>query len=167
MSEARTSPAVAGLGSLGLIALGTFAAAAIGGAASAGAAGFYATLQKPAWAPPPQVFGPVWTVLYALIAVAAWLVVRERGWSGAWIALSLYAAQLVVNALWTWLFFAWRLGAASFVDIIVLVALVAGTIVAFWRIRPLAGALMLPYLAWITFASFLTWSVWRGNPGVL
>jgi benzodiazapine receptor len=75
--------------------------------------------------------------------------------------------HLAVNSLWSWLFFGWKLGAFAFVDVLVLLALVATTATLFWRVRPLAGALLLPYLAWVTFASALTWAVWQRNPGLL
>lgn len=145
----------------------TFAAAALGAWASTSAASFYATLVLPAWAPPARLFGPVWTLLYAMMALAAWLVWRERGWRGARPALWLYLVQLAVNALWSWLFFGWKQGALAFVDILVLVALVCATMLAFVRARPMAAVLLLPYLAWITFASALNFAVWRANPGLL
>lgn len=144
-----------------------FAAAAVGAVASVQAASFYSQLVRPDWAPPPGVFGPVWSVLYALMGVAAWLVWREPKEERHTLPLALFVAQLAVNALWSWLFFAWHLGAAAFADVLVLLALIAATIIAFWRVRPLAGILLLPYLAWVGFASALTWSVWQGNPGVL
>jgi tryptophan-rich sensory protein len=141
-----------------------FVAAAAGAVASAGAGEFYASLQRPAWAPPASVFAPVWTALYALMGVAAWLAWRRAGFARAhW----LFIAQLVANALWTWLFFAWRQGALAFVEVLVLWVLVAATAAAFYRIRPLAAALLLPYLAWVTFAAFLTFSVWQRNPALL
>jgi translocator protein len=141
----------------------TLVAAGAGAASAASAPEFYQALAKPSWAPPPSVFGPVWTVLYALMAAAAWLVVRGKGWRAAWPELSLYLVQLVVNAAWTWLFFALHSGTTAFFDIIVLMALVTVMVVAFWRTRPLAGILLLPYLAWVAFATFLTWSVWALN----
>lgn len=139
----------------------------MGGFASANAGDFYRRLERPGWAPPGWLFAPTWTVLYLLMGVAAWLVWRERGIRGARAALSLFLVQLTVNALWTWLFFVWRLGGVAFAEILVLCALVAGTSGAFWRVRPLAGALLLPYLAWVTFASALTYSIWQRNPGLL
>lgn len=154
------------LGLLGWFAV-TFAAAALGAWASASAASFYAGLTLPAWAPPASVFGPVWTLLYAMMAVAAWLVWRERGWRGARPALALYLVQLAVNALWSWLFFGWKLGALAFADILVLIVLACATIIAFLRIQRGAAMLLLPYLAWISFASALNFVVWRANPGVL
>lgn len=154
------------LGALGWFTI-TFAAAALGAWASTSAASFYATLALPAWAPPASLFGPVWTLLYAMMAVAAWLVWRERGTAATRPALTLYLLQLGVNALWSWLFFGWRLGALAFVDILLLVMLVVATLIAFARIRALAAVMLLPYLGWITFASALNLAVWRANTGVL
>ncbi len=159
-------PSSQALGLLGWFAV-TFAAAALGAWASTSAASFYASLTLPAWAPPAGVFGPVWTLLYAMMAVAAWLVWRERGWRGARPALTLYLVQLAVNALWSWLFFGWKLGALAFADILVLIVLVCATIFGFLRIQRAAAVLLLPYLAWISFASALNFAVWRANPGVL
>lgn len=122
---------------------------------------------RPEWAPPSSVFGPVWTVLYALMGIAAWLVWRERHTPGSRRALLLFGAQLVLNTLWSWLFFAWHLGAWSFAEILLLWALVAATLALFWRVRPLAGMLMLPYLAWLTFAAALCRTIWMMNPDKL
>jgi benzodiazapine receptor len=145
----------------------SYAAAAVGGVASARAGDFYQQLVRPAWAPPGWLFGPVWSALYLLMGIAAWLVWRDRGFRGARGALTLFAVQLAANALWTWLFFAWRRGALAFGEILLLWALIVATLLAFWRIRPLAGALLVPYLLWVSFAAALTWSVWRLNPGLL
>lgn len=144
-----------------------FAAAAIGAVASIDAGTFYAQLVRPAWAPPGSVFGPVWSVLYLLMGIAAWLVWREQNADQRGAALTLFVAQLCANALWSWLFFAWRNGAFAFAEVLVLLALIAATTTVFWRIRRLAGVLMLPYLAWVGLASALTWAVWQGNPKVL
>ncbi|WP_084053245.1 TspO/MBR family protein [Holophaga foetida] len=134
---------------LGLFAwlLVCFAAAGIGGVASAQAGPFYQTLFRPAWAPPGWIFGPVWTLLYLCMAFSAWLVWRIQGFRKARIALSLFLVQLALNALWTWLFFAWHLGGLAFAEILVLLASILATIVAFWRIHPRAALLLLPYLA--------------------
>jgi benzodiazapine receptor len=161
--RSRLSQAVGLVGWLAIV----FVAAAVGAAASIEASAFYAQLVRPAWAPPASAFGPVWSVLYLLMGVAAWLVWRERSASHRSNALTLFVVQLCANALWSWLFFAWRNGAFAFVEVLVLLALIAATIVAFWRISRLAGALMLPYLAWVCLASALTWSVWQNNPDVL
>ena len=89
------------------------------------------------------------------------------GWPRARLAMALYGVQLVLNGLWTWLFFRWRLGGVAFVEILVLWALLLLIVGTFVRARRLAGALMLPYLAWVSFAAALTYAVWRENPGVL
>lgn len=142
-------------------------AGAIGAIASANAPEFYAALAKPSWAPPAGVFGPVWTLLYMAMAVAAWLVWRERGWARARGALGLFVLQLALNALWSWLFFGWHLGALAFADILVLLLLIVATMAAFARIRRLAAWLLVPYLAWVIFAAALNYSVWQRNPQLL
>jgi tryptophan-rich sensory protein len=106
-------------------------------------------------------------VLYCLMGIAAWLVWRRGGFSAARGALTLFIIQLAVNALWSWLYFGWRLGAASFIEVLVLWALILATLVAFWRIKPMAGALLIPYLAWVSFAAALNFATWRLNPGLL
>jgi benzodiazapine receptor len=145
--------------------LAAFAAGAVGAIASVDAAAFYAQLSKPSWAPPAWVFAPVWTALYALMGVAAWLVWRSPGLKAA--PLSLFSVQLAANALWSWLFFAWHRGALAAVEVLVLLALIVATVAAFWRISRLAALLLVPYVLWVGFASALTWAVWRSNPGLL
>jgi len=145
--------------------LAAFVTAAVGAVASVDAASFYAQLSKPTWAPPAWVFGPVWTVLYGLMGIAAWLVWRSPGPKRA--ALTLFGAQLVANALWSWLFFAWHRGALAAVEILLLLALIVAMIMAFWHVSRAAALLMVPYLLWVGFASLLTWAVWRSNPTVL
>jgi len=145
----------------------TTVAGGIGAIASVDAAVFYAMLQKPTWAPGAGAFGPVWTLLYIGMGVAAWLVWRERGFARARGALGLFLVQLAANALWSWLFFGWHRGAWAFADIIVLLALIVATLVAFARIRKAAAWLLVPYLAWVTFATALCWRVWRDNPQLL
>jgi tryptophan-rich sensory protein len=149
------------LGSL----LVAFAAAAVGAIASVDAASFYAQLSKPSWAPPASVFGPVWSALYLLMGVSAWLVWRSSG--SKKVALALFGVQLAANALWSWLFFAWHRGALATVEVLVLLALVVCTAAAFWRSSRLAAVLLVPYLLWVSFASLLTWSVWQSNPNLL
>jgi tryptophan-rich sensory protein len=109
----------------------------------------------------------VWTTLYLLMAIAAWLVWKQQGWLRARNALTLYVVQLAANALWTWIFFVWNVGALAFVEILVLWVLIVCTLVSFWRIRPLAGLLLIPYLAWVSFASAVSFAVWKLNPQVL
>ena len=145
----------------------TVAAGAIGGLASREAPTFYAQLDKPAWAPPAWLFGPVWTALYVMMGVAAWLIWREHGWARARTALLLFLAQLSCNALWTWVFFAWRRGGLALAEIVLLVLLVVATIIAFARLHRIAGALLLPYLAWTAYATALTAAVWARNPELL
>lgn len=145
----------------------SFAAAAAGGVASANAGDFYERLVRPAWAPPPYLFGPVWSVLYFLMGIAAGLVWRAGGFEGARLALTLFVVQLGFNALWTWLFFVWRLGMWAFIEIVVLWLLILATMMAFGRIRTLSAWLLLPYLAWVSYAAALTYAVWRLNPQIL
>lgn len=155
---------MAGLAGWLLLALAT---GAIGAIASVNAKEFYAQLAKPAWAPPAALFGPVWTALYCLMGIAAWLVWRRGGFAPARNALLLFIVQLGVNALWSWLFFVWHLGAMSFAEVLGLWMLIIATLVAFWRISPVAGLLLVPYLAWVSFAAALNFSTWRLNPGLL
>jgi benzodiazapine receptor len=143
------------------------AAGAIGAVATSQAPEFYASLTQPSWAPPAKLFGPVWSVLYLTMAVAAWLVWRERGWARARGALGLFVFQLLLNAVWSWLFFNVHDGALAFADIVALLALIIATMVAFARVRALAAWLLVPYLLWVSFATALNWSVWQLNPRLL
>jgi len=146
----------------------TFAAAAIGAIASAQAGTFYRQLARPEWAPPAGLFAPVWTVLYFLMALAAWLVWRAHGFRRAGgVALSLFVLQLAANALWTWLFFVWRQGGLAVAEILLLWVLIVATIITFRRLQPLAAVLLLPYLAWVSFAGALTYALWVRNPAIL
>jgi tryptophan-rich sensory protein len=145
----------------------SFIAAGVGGAASIHAGPFYTQLVRPEWAPPSSIFGPVWTVLYALMGIAAWIVWRAGDSRAARLALALFLVQLAINALWSWLFFGWRQGALAFADILLLWVLIVATLIAFWRISRPAGALLVPYLLWVSFAAALNYSVWRLNPQVL
>ena len=146
----------------------SFAVAALGTAATfQNVDGWYADADKAFWTPPNVVFGPVWTLLYTLMSVAAWLVWRERGFARARGALGLFLLQLAANAVWSWLFFAWHLGGAAFADILAMLALIVATLVAFGRIRRAAAWLLAPYLAWVSFAALLNYSVWQLNPHAL
>ncbi len=154
------------LGLLGWLML-SFVAAAIGAVASVKAATFYQQLAQPSWAPPSSLFGPVWTVLYALMGIAAWLVWREGGWRRQRGVLTLFVIQLGLNALWSWLFFGWHRGALAFADIVLLWLLIVATLVGFWRVRAVVGALLVPYLCWVSFAAVLNFAVWQMNLQIL
>jgi translocator protein len=144
-----------------------FIVSAAGAIASASARDFYRELSRPIWAPPGWLFGPVWTILYVLLAVAAWIVWRRRGFIESRTPLILYFVQLAFNGLWTWIFFVYHLGSCAFFEILLLWCLILGTIVLFWRASRIAGALLLPYLAWVSFAAILTFAVWSRNPQLL
>ena len=101
------------------------------------------------------------------MGVAAWLVWRARGFAQARGALGLFIVQLVANALWTWLFFVWRLGSLAFAEIVVLWVLILATIAVFFRVSRGAAALLVPYFAWVSFAVALTFATWQLNPGLL
>lgn len=144
----------------GWIAL-TYGAAATGVFVSTG--GWYAGLVKPAWNPPGWLFGPVWTLLYAMMAVAAWLVWREGGWKTRKRELGLYLLQWALNALWTPLFFGMHRPGLAFVEIIVLGLTLLATMMAFWRVRRAAALLLAPYALWVAFAAALNFAIWRLN----
>lgn len=136
--------------------------AALGGLASADAASDYGRLAQPDWAPPSAVFGPTWTVLYLLMAIAAWLVWRtDPRWTNR--AIIAYGAQLALNLLWTPLFFGLGWRGTALVDIVVLDIVVIVTVVLFWKRNRVAAGLLLPYLAWSLFATALNYAVWSLN----
>jgi translocator protein len=142
--------------------------AALGAWASINAQSFYAGLIKPTWAPPPGVFGPVWSVLYLLMGIAAWLVWRSAGSiAQAADALLLYGLQLLLNALWSWLFFRWQLGLLAVIEVCLLWLTIWFTLLLFWRSNRTAGLLLLPYLLWVAFATGLTAACWHLNPDIL
>ncbi len=144
-----------------------FGVAAVGAQGSMQAPTIYGQLAQPPWAPPAWLFGPVWSLLYALMAAAAWLVWRQGNWANHGSALSWFLAQLGLNALWSWVFFAWLLGAWSLINILLLWLFIVLTIRAFWRLNPLAACLLIPYLLWVSFAALLNHAMWQLNPGVL
>lgn len=125
--------------------------------------GWYAALVKPEWNPPSWVFGPVWTTLYILMGTAAWLVWRRGGWAAQRRPLGWFVAQLALNALWTPLFFGFHRIDLALLDIVVLWGAIVATIVAFARTSRVAAWLLAPYLAWVSFATFLTFTLWRLN----
>jgi translocator protein len=154
------------LGLLGWISL-VASASTIGGLAITNDVSFYGSVARPSWAPPAWLFGPAWTVLYLLMAIAVWLVWRRHGFGNARTALTLFVVQLAANALWTWLFFAWRQGGLALAELIVLWVMIAITIAMFARLHRVAAALLVPYLLWVTFAGALNFTLWRMNPAVL
>jgi benzodiazapine receptor len=142
----------------------SFTAAGLGSLATTpNIASWYATLEKPTWTPPNWLFGPVWTVLYICMAVAAWLVWRKGRLAENRLPLGLFTVQLALNSAWSWLFFGFHLPGAAFAEILILLAAIAVTTVAFWRRSLAAGLLMMPYLGWVGFASALNWGIWRLN----
>lgn len=124
---------------------------------------WYAQLRKPDWTPPNWLFAPVWTTLYVLMAISAWLVWRGTEWSAARSALVLFAIQLALNTLWSLVFFGLREVRLAFVEIMLLWMMIVATAVAFRPLSPLAACLLLPYLLWVGFASYLNFRIWQIN----
>lgn len=124
---------------------------------------WYRTLEKPSWTPPNWVFGPVWTALYIAMGVAAWRVWREYGFSGAPAAMTAFGVQLALNLLWSALFFGLRMPGLAAVEIVLLWAAVFATLRLFMRLDRTAGWLLIPYLAWVTYASSINFGVWWLN----
>jgi benzodiazapine receptor len=142
----------------------TFSAAAIGSAATATSVGtWFVTLNKPSWNPPGWLFGPVWTTLYVLMAIAAWRVWRRAEAAAARRTLVWFGAQLALNALWSVLFFGLRRPGWAFAEIFVLWSVLATLLIRFWRADRVAGALWAPYVAWVSFATVLNGSIWWLN----
>jgi benzodiazapine receptor len=148
------------LGAVGAIVL-TFGAAYVGSRFPVDE--WYTALSKPSWNPPNWLFGPVWSVLYILMAISVWLVWREEGLLGAIVPLSIFLLQLVLNAAWSWLFFGLHELGIAFVEIVTLWVAIVINITLFWRLKPISGILLIPYLLWVTFASVLNYTLWRLN----
>jgi tryptophan-rich sensory protein len=161
VSTVQASVMRSGLALVAWLAL-SFCAASMGGFFHPGE--WYAQFQKPAWNPPSWVFAPVWSALYIMMAISAWLIWKRGGFAGQRVALSLFLLQLVFNALWSPLFFGLRNPVLGLVDIAMLWLALLFTTVAFWKVHPLAGALLAPYVAWVTFAGVLNFTLWRLNP---
>jgi tryptophan-rich sensory protein len=126
---------------------------------------WYRELAKPPWRPPDWLFGPVWLVLYLSIAVSGWLVWRRAGFDGAAGALTIFAVQLVLNGLWSAVFFGLRRPDWAFVEIVCLWLAVLVTIGAFHPVHPTAAYLLIPYACWVGFAVVLNYRIWRLNTG--
>ena len=148
-------------------ALALFLVACIGGGAASGLATppgeWYASLAKPTWTPPGWVFGPAWTLLYTLMAVAAWQVWRRRAATDVRMPLALFAIQLALNLAWTPLFFGMQRPGLALAEIVVMLAVILATTASFVRVSTTAATLMLPYCAWVCFATALNWAIWQMN----
>ena len=152
---------IAGL--IGFLAL-CFAVSIAGAVVTASSVGtWYTTLHKPAFNPPNWIFAPVWTVLFVMMAVAAWQVWRQRGWRNAKAAMLLFLVQLVLNFAWTYLFFGQRAIGVALVEIVILLAAILATMRAFWMRDRVAGLLMIPYAGWVSFATLLNAAIWQLN----
>ena len=138
-----------------------FAAASLGALFMPGE--WYAALRKPPWNPPAWIFGPVWSALYMMMAIAAWLVWKQGGFTTQRGPLSLFFLQLVLNAAWTPLFFGLHWPGVAFGEITCLWLAIAATLAAFRRVSRLASWLLAPYLAWVSFAALLNFTLWRLN----
>lgn len=148
-----------------LFIIAAFATSAIGGLATASSVGtWYPTLNKPSWNPPAWIFGPVWSLLYIAMSVAAWRVwlVRATAPGAGW-TLRLWFAQLLLNALWSVLFFGLRSPGAAVIEIVPLWYLLVALQIRLARTDRVAAFLWAPYLAWVSFAAFLNFTIWRLN----
>lgn len=163
MSSSKATPRPRGRQILALLGwmLLCFGAAAMGAWFMPGE--WYALLKKPSWNPPAWVFGPVWTALYAMMAVAAWLVWRRGGFAAQRRPLALFLVQLVLNAAWTPLFFGLKQPGWAFTEIVLLWWAITATLIAFRRVSQAAAWLLAPYLAWVSFAAALNFTLWRLN----
>jgi tryptophan-rich sensory protein len=124
---------------------------------------WYQHIAKPSWTPPGWIFGPVWSLLYFMMAVAGWLVWRQKGLTAAGLPLGFFVFQLILNGLWSWLFFGRQMIGAALVDLILLWMAILVTTLLFWKVRTSAGVLFIPYLLWVTFAGALNFAIWRLN----
>ena len=122
---------------------------------------WYAGLSKPPWTPPNWLFGPVWTALYIMMAVAAWLVWKRTTLVS--LPMALFLIQLLLNVAWSGLFFRMKSPGAGFADIVLLWLAIAATLMSFWPVSSVAGWLLVPYLLWVSYASALNFSIWRRN----
>jgi benzodiazapine receptor len=143
--------------------IGCFAAPALSALVGAMPGDWYAALKKPSWNPPGWIFGPVWTALYTMMAVSAWLVWKQGGWAAQRKPLLLFVVQLTLNAAWTPLFFRLHAPGWAAVDITLLWLAIVGTIVAFRPVGRVAAVLLWPYLAWVSFAAVLNFTLWWMN----
>lgn len=161
--DSAKPPALSGLRSA--IALAACLAAAYSTAAigalltGTGVRDWYPSLAKPSWTPPGWLFGPVWTVLYGMIGIASWRVWRRDGLREARLALGVDALQLAFNGAWSGIFFGLRQPGLAFLEILALWLLIVATTLLFRARDRVAAALMLPYLAWVSFAAVLNGAI--------
>ena len=141
-----------------------FSAAGIGGAFTASSVRtWYLEIAKPTWTPPSWVFGPVWTLLYVMMGLSVWLVWRSGRWSGARGAMLIFGVQLLLNTAWSILFFGARSPGLAFFEILLLWSTIVVTIGIFWQHSKTASVLLVPYLAWSSFAAVLNFTIWQMN----
>jgi len=124
---------------------------------------WYLSLNKPSWTPPNSVFGPVWTALYIMMGISAWIVWKDRHYKRTKASLFLFVFQLVLNSLWTYIFFGLHLPGVAFLEISGLWLVLLATLIGFWRVKNIAGVLLLPYILWVSFAALLNFAIWRLN----
>jgi tryptophan-rich sensory protein len=150
---------------LGIWLVVCFVVAGIGGRWTAEEVkGWYRTLVRPSIAPPSWIFGPVWTLLYALMATAAWLVWLAPPSAARSLALDIFGVQLALNLAWSWIFFRKHRMGAALAEIVLLWISIGAATLAFGQVTPLAAGLMAPYWAWVSFATLLNAAYWRANP---
>ncbi len=141
-----------------------FSAAGLGGmATTAGLKDWYPALEKPAWNPPDWIFGPVWTVLYLMMAISVWMIWRQVGFERGKKPLLIFAVQLVLNTFWSLLFFGMRQPGWAFAEIILLWLAIGLTIALFAKHSKPAAILMMPYWMWVSFAAVLNYTIWSMN----
>lgn len=148
---------------LGVCYLVAWSGAQVSPGVGVGSSEWYNSLQKPSWNPPAWVFGPVWSLLYTMMGIAAWLVWKEAGFQNAKVAMALFFTQLILNGLWSWIFFGMQETGWAFIEIMVLLVAIIVTTITFYKKRSLAGWLMLPYILWVAFATFLNYAIWTLN----
>ena len=149
---------------LGLFLIVCIAVSGIGGAITATSVGsWYQALEKPSFNPPDWVFAPVWTALYLMMAIAGWRVWRRTRIAARWKALSVFAVQLALNVIWSLLFFGLQRVDLALAEIVILFLAISVNTVMFWRIDRLAGALFVPYLLWVAYATALNAALWLLN----
>lgn len=124
---------------------------------------WYQSLAKPNWNPPNWIFGPVWTLLYLFMGISVWIIWKDYGLRTAAIPIGFFIAQLILNALWSWFFFGLENVGLAFIDIIALWTLILITMIMFWKLNTWSGVLLVPYIAWVSFATVLNYNIWQLN----